>query len=256
MQSGDTLSTRQRKNRRQARQVVHVRARLDYGTSPRRKRERVTLSPALAPAYPLLSRHLDTHDGWPPPVTRSAAARIRHLDALYAAFGPLVLLRLSLPALDALQLHSREMSSAARDLVDDRLVFLVLSGAVYTVNLQRGADGGIHAHIVVPLAFLEESCGQVIAAAPHGPGGGCDIHHAVAHGVMIRSTKTDRVKVARYVSRHPDGRLDDPTSTAYLDALEAELHRKAQRLPRVQLGWKRRIPRLPTKRLISPTYSL
>jgi hypothetical protein len=214
------------------------RAALRAQRQPRDRRLNLALEQATA--YPRLAHHLDTHGGYAPPISRSSAARVRHLHAFQARYGPLVLLRLSLPALDALGLHGGEMSQSARRLVDRRMLSLAPATAPFTVNLQRAS--GTHAHIVIPLAFVLEPFRELIDAAPHGRGGGVDLPGPAAHGVVMGDSRADRERVAGYVSRHPDGRLDTPGTTDYLAALEDELQRLALKLPRVSLGWKRRVP--------------
>lgn len=216
---------------------------LPSSTTDRITERRLTLSTAQREALPLLALWTDAHDGFPPPVTRKHAARLRHLNALHAAYGPLVLLRLSLPALDRMPLFSRRMSDRARLEVAQRMTSLEGRDAAYTADVQRGPQGhlwtGTHAHVVTPLVLLPSPHREVIHAAPWGPGGGIELPSLAAHGVVILPTLKDREKVARYNVRHPDGRLDDPTQPVYLQALEDECARRAARGPGVRLGWSR-----------------
>lgn len=212
------------------------------------KRQRLILPSGTADSHPLLAYHLETHDGYPPPVTRNSRARRHHLEAMHSVYGPLVMFRLSLPYLDPTPLYSPEMSTTARRMVGNRMKSL-LSVAIFTADAQRGADGGTHAHVCAPLAFTLDPYQQQVTSAPHGRGGGCELPTRAAHGVVIKETVTDRERVAGYVVRHPDGRLDKRSGLAYLDALEDELARKALHLPPVRLGWTRGV--LPVS---SPSY--
>ncbi|EYB67405.1 hypothetical protein DEIPH_ctg042orf0004 [Deinococcus phoenicis] len=212
-----------------------------------RKHTRFCLLPHVADELPALSLHLDITDGYPPNVARSAAARIRHLNGMFTKHGPLVLLRFSLPALDAYPLHERTLVTEAREAVADALFGLLADDAPYTVDIHRGAEGGTHAHAVTPLAFVLEDWRGLLADAPHGPGGGRDLPFLAGHGVVIRNTARDRARVAAYVRRHPDGRLWTPGTEDYLHALEDELQRKHMGLPLPRLAWDAGVRHLPTK---------
>lgn len=206
-------------------------------------RRRLQIPPDLDDVYPLLSPHLATHDGWSPSVTRSSAARKRHLNLLSDTYGPLVFLRLAFPELDDLPLYSKEMSVQARKVVDRRMLALTSSYAPYTVNLQRGYEGLTHSHTGIPLVFLYEPYQTDIFNAPHGKGGGIDLWDVAGHGVVIGDSDADRERVAVYMARHPDARTfpGNPDLLSYLDGLEAELAHKADKTNRVRLAWERNV---------------
>ncbi|WP_194165427.1 hypothetical protein, partial [Deinococcus terrestris] len=172
-------------------------------------------------------------------------ARLRHLNGMYDAYGPLVMLRLSLPALDAYPLYSKDMSTRSRAAVLSVMRDLSGKHTVYTSDVQRGEQGqlqaGTHAHPVTPLILLPDDYRDRLQAAPHGSGGGTELPRHAAHGVVILPTADDREAVARYVTRHPDGRLDNPNSPVYLQALEDELRRLAQKNQPVKLGWSKNV---------------
>lgn len=208
---------------------------------------RLELTPDQREQHPLVRDWTDTHDGYPPPVTRHFNARLRHLKAMHATHGPLVLLRLSLPALDAYPLYSRDMSNASRAAVLEVMRDLSGKHHSYTADVQRGAAGhaqtGTHVHAGTPLALLPDDYRDRLWNAPHGLGGGIELPRHAAHGVVILPTEDDLEAVARYVTRHPDARLDNRDGPTYLQALEDELARLARKDPVVKLGWTRNIPR-------------
>lgn len=267
MESGDTLTISPRSPKTRTNEILRHRAVLyegkvrDLATEQalerqqyQRKHQRLNLTREQEDAYPALCQHLALHDGWPPTVSRKSKARVRQLDALYDAYGPLVLLRLALPELDELPVYSPVMSRSARQVTAERLDSLLVR-PVYTADVQRGADFGTHSHHCTPLSFLAEPYQQLVNAAPHGPCAGYELSDQAAHGVVMLNAAIDRRKVASYITRHPDGRLDDSTTALYLAALEDELNRKAQGGPVVRLGWtKNVIPLLgsSTKRPTQP----
>ncbi|GGS44741.1 hypothetical protein [Deinococcus knuensis] len=201
-----------------------------------RKHQPLTLTDEQRVHYPTLAAHLDAHAGWPPSVTRDHVPTLRSLEIMHAV-GPLAMVRLSLPDLDALPLKSPELATAARAVVEAMLPDLCAYSGLYRVAVKRGKHGGTHAHLVLPVAYLNATDRARVKAAPHGINGGTLILNGNAHAVQITDHPTDRTRVAAYLSRDPDERLDDPTSPAYLDALEAELHRKATNPKRVRLAW-------------------
>lgn len=225
------------RQQQRARAVLREADLRDEAQQRARKHQPLTLTPEQKTNLPLLTRHLETHDGWPPNISRKPGARVKHLEALRAAYGQLVLLRISLPSLDEFSLHSRALADAAREAIDVILFSLVSNDAPCTVSIQRGAEGGTHAHLVIPWLCFLELYADLIWAAPHGPDGGCALPYTAAHGVVIRDTTEDRCKVASYTVRHPDGRFDTPGTPAYLAALEDELRRKVSKQRRVALGW-------------------
>lgn len=255
MWSGDTTHTSYSPQRQRAQQRLRERgvlheariADLAYqrALAAQQRDRRLDLLPHQHDLYPVLDGHLDTHDGYPPPVTRRHGARLKHINAMHAVHGSVALLRFSLPALDAYPLYSRDMSRAARAAVLEVMRDLSGKRHSYTADLQRGAAGhaqtGTHAHVCTPLILLPDEYRDGIQAAPHGSGGGIELPRHAAHGVLILPTAADREAVARYVTRHPDARLDDPTRPAYLQALEDELVRLARKDPVVKLGWSKNV---------------
>lgn len=211
-------------------------ARAAQTARPGRKHQPLALTDEQGVHYTALAAHLKAHAGWPPSITRNHTPTLRCLEIMYAV-GPLAMVRLSLPDLDALPLKSRELATAARAAVEAVLPHLCACSGLYTVAVKRGKHGGTHAHLVLPVAYLNATDRARVKAAPHGINGGMLILNGNAHGVQITDHPTDRARVAAYLSRDPDERLDDPTSAAYLDALEAELHRKATNPKRVRLAW-------------------
>lgn len=202
-----------------------------------RKHQPLDLSPEQAEHRPRLAAYLLTHSGWPPSVTRNSTARLRELDTMYAACGPLVLLTVNLDTLDELPLKSEELRDLARELVAVYLDGLTAPGTPYAAAVQRGLFGGTHAHLALPLACLSAAHAALVQAARRGAGGGCELLSGDAHAVLMGNRPNDRARVAAYIARDPDGRLAIPGVTACLDALEEELERKAsgQRSPR--LSW-------------------
>ncbi len=200
------------------------------------RQEKFSLTPAQTQRWPLYADYLARHNGWSPPLlTRKPGPRRRQFDRLFAACGSLAFLRLTLPELDCWPLRSDDLPAFARPLLKSRVPDLLLPDSSYTVDLQRG--GNTHAHIVTPAsALLSEHHAQVLAAK-HGPGGGCELG-SLSHGVLMLDSPINRRRVARYVTRFPDGRGDEPGTEAYLDAIEDELQRlqtATKRAPR--LGW-------------------
>lgn len=213
-----------------------------------RKHGQIFFDTDQALRWPTLARWVANHDGWPPSVARSSAARLRHIQAIRAAFGPVVLLRLKLPELNSFPLKSAATAAGARRAAKVHLARFGggLLPAAWTVNVQSGEHfGGTHAHILLPLASLTSSWAALIDAAPHGRGGGLELD-SIAHAVVVGAVAADLKRVAAYLSRDPDGRLDTPGTDAYFDALEAELLRKASKVRSVRLGWESGLKGLPT----------
>lgn len=214
------------------------------------KRQRLDLTPEQASSCPLLASHLAQSGGWPPSITRSYSARLRHLNALYAAHGTLVMLRRDLQQLDQWPLRSPELPTAARPFIERFADKLLLAKPSYVTDIQRGGLGGTHSHMVTPLACIKPKYAAFINAAKHGRGGGCELLSGKAHGVVILNAAENRLKVARYVKRHPDPRFDHPGTPDYLDALEDELSHTAARAlihkppSAKRLGWEVGVRRL------------
>ncbi len=208
--------------------------------------QRITLTPEQASHFPLLARHLSDSGGWPPSVTRSYAPRTRHLNAMHATHGPLVLLRYHLDELNEWPLRSDELRAEARPLTEESATRLLLPGTPHTVNVQRGSRGRTHWHPVAPLAGLLPEHAALVNAAQHGPRGGCELLDGLAYGVLILPGPENRRTVARYVTRHPDGRHDHPGTLEALEALEDELRyaSQPQGRPRKRLGWEVGVRRL------------
>lgn len=219
------------------RAVLHEGERRDKLARRGRKHQPLTLTPQQQQRRPLLTAYLATHDGWPPSVTRSHAARLRDLNTLHAAYGPLVLLRVRLDTLDSLPLKCPELVELARQVIGCALEELARPATPYAASVQREPHGGTHAHLTTPLAYLRPAYAAQVQAARAGPGGGCLLLNGEAHAVLMRDAPSHRERVARYTTRDPDGRLDTPGTDAYLDALEEELGRKASGCSAVRLGW-------------------
>ena len=217
------------------RAVLHEGERRDKLARRGRKHQPLTLTPQQQQRRPLLTVHLAAHDGWPPKITRDHLPRLKALNAMHTKHGPLVLLTVALDSLDALPLKSRELVELALSILDCALDELAQRRVPHTASIQRGSCGGTHWHLVIPLAYLRPEYAAVITAARAGPGGGCDLLDGQAHGVLMLDAPSNREKVARYLSRDPDARLDEPGTVAYLNALEEELTRKADghRSPRL-----------------------
>lgn len=229
-------------NRHNAQQDLRTRAVLHEGKlrdrqSKRSKERRIDPPPCELETRPHLAQYLEANGNNPPDTRRGAADRTRHLHVMFEQRGSLVFLRLTLKALDEYELHAPELPRLVRDILDDKLWSLLENDAPYTVDVHRGAEGITHAHLVTPLACFLSYYRQLIDAAPHGIGGGVELPFSAAHGVVMGDTVQDREAVAAYVRCHPDGRLKEHGTPAYLDALEDELMRKqaGQRMGR--LGW-------------------
>ncbi|WP_188974395.1 hypothetical protein, partial [Deinococcus aerolatus] len=159
-----------------------------------------------------------------------------------AAHGPLVLLRYHLDELNEWPLRSDDLPDEARPLIVRSAAELLRPGTPHTVNLQRGATGRTHWHPVAPLAGLWPEHAELVTAARHGPGGGCELLDGLAHGTVMWPAPVNRSIVAWYVTRHPDGRLDYPGTPDYLDALEDELRYLATRVSTSKrMGWEVRV---------------
>lgn len=219
------------------RAVLHEGHRRDELARRSRKHQPLTLTLEQARRCPRLAAHLTAHDGWPPSITRSSAARLLDLNALHAVHGSLVLLTVNLDVLDDLPLKSSAVGTLARSMTACFLEELAQPGVPYTAAAQRGEHGGTHAHLTPPLTHLHPKHAALVLATRPGPGGGCDLLDGQAHGVLIRNSLRDRRKVAAYLSRDPEGRLDLPGTDAYLDALEEELERKAHGHRSPRLSW-------------------
>ncbi len=255
-------STHKRTDQLRHRAVLHEGKRRDeqHARSKRgRKHQPLMLAAELLEARPLLAQYLATHDGWPPKITRRSNTMLLNLDAMHAAHGPLVLLRIKLVRLDPYPLYSPKLLNGARIRIVCYLGIFAHPDAPRTCKIARGVCGGTHTHHVFPLAFLAEPYASLVSAAPHGPGGGCELANGFVHGVVILDTPKDRERVAAYISRHPDERLDTPGTLAYLDALEDDLrHKEALKLKvegavaAARLSWASGV--LPLRRAAHPSF--
>lgn len=194
---------------------------------------------------PGLLEHLITHpcvpgySGYAPSFTRDSEPRLKQLQTMKEAYGPLVLLRVTLSELDMMPLKTPELRAAAVPLLEAKLAELLLPRTRYTQGLQRA--GNTHSHPVAPLVNVRPEHAELIRAAPIGPGGGVVLLGGQAHGVIIRDTEHDFKKVASYISRDPVSALysREYAFRAYLEAVEAELQRSTTS-PR--LAWSRTVP--------------
>lgn len=255
-------STHKRTDQLRHRAVLHEGKRRDeqHARSKQgRKHQPLMLAAELLEARPLLAKYLATHDGWPPKITRRSNTMLLNLDAMHAAHGPLVLVTFKFHMLDGYSLYSPWLLVRARALVKACFDRLAHPKAPYTAKIARGACGLTHGHHALPLAFLAEPYASLVNAAPHGPGGGCDLANGFVHGVVILDTPKDRQRVAAYISRHPDERLDTPGTLAYLDALEDDLRRKEELRLKVEgavaagrLSWTSSV--LPLRRVAHPSF--
>ena len=234
---------------------THARNRLDEirkGTGYRARAVRLVDTPDLPALLERLNAHPCTpgYDGYPPPFTRKFAARLKQLNDMRKAHGPLVLIRVTLSELDMMTLKSARLRAAAVLLLDEKLTRLLLPGTRYTQAIQRAAN--THSHVIVPLAHLLAEHADLVRAAPIGPGGGVVLLGGQAHGVIIRDTERDFEKVARYTSRDPVSALygRDYAFRAYLEAVEAELQRLQGDPTPTRLAWS---GTTPSKGINSPT---
>lgn len=253
MTDTDILHSEQAPAQREGGHGLRVRAVLFEDSKARqvktrgRKHEPIFFDADQALRWPTLALWLVNNANWPPPVARSSKARLRHIQTMRATFGHVVLLRIKFPELDCFPLKSAATAAGARRAVEADLKRFGggLLPAAWTVNVQLGEHfGGAHAHILLPLTSLAPSWAALIDAAPHGRGGGMELDSRV-HAVVIGKATADLKRVAAYLSRDPDGRLDTPGTEAYFDALEAELLRKAAKARRVRLGWESGLKGLP-----------
>lgn len=208
-----------------------------------RKHPRIYLTAPQKRHLHQLTAHLSANKDWPPKITREPTARLEALDAMFDEDGPLVLLTVSLDTLNALPLKSQELKELAVSIIDCALEELAHPRAPHTASIQRGICGGTHVHLGIPLGHLRPEYADLICAARHGPGGGCLLRDGEAHGVLMLDPPENREKLAWYLARDPDARLDEPNDGIYLDALEEELTRKASGHRSPRLGWTRGVRR-------------
>jgi hypothetical protein len=172
-----------------------------------RQRRTLRLSQAVAEAHPLLAAHLVAHGDELPKVQRDCGGRARRLEAMRQAHGQLVLLTICLPTLAAVPFYSAGLARRAKLLTTTAVQRLTTGPCALEAAIQRGGRyEGVHAHVCLPLAALRLDFRTLVEIAPSGPGGGWALA-AFWHAVRIRDTPTDRLKVARYTGRHPDGRF-------------------------------------------------
>lgn len=189
---------------------------------------------------PLLVEYRNRY-GQSPSVARSAkarASRILRLEKMHGAYGPLVMVRISLPELDMLPLKSPDLVRAARAAMklELRRIGVGARSFPYEVAIQRGIQGGTHAHIILPLACLTPVLRLMADRAAHGKGGGVEFGHR--HLVVLGDEETDRQAVGSYLGRDPDARFDLPgDSLDYLLALEDMLMRRARGERSPRLSW-------------------
>lgn len=226
---------------------LRVRAVLFEGEKARRPAgQRVNMA-HLEPEQlaPDLTAYIAEHAGFAPRTRRGApsdsAPRRRRLEQQLRS-GPLALLTWNMPKLDGLTLKTDELAHAARKSVQGMLKVYAPRAEAYEVAVQRGALGGTHAHIVLPLEAFSRKVQAAIRAAPSGKGGGVEIVPGRLHAVLIDDGAEDLERVAAYLSRDPDGRFDLPEDhPAYLQAHAEELSRKkaGRRSPRLSWTGKR-----------------
>lgn len=202
-----------------------------------------TLLPDLALLHdrPFIAEAV-TQRGVLPSFARSASKikpRITRAHAMHRHGGELAFLRLSLRELDGLPLRAPETVKQARGLVADFLSAFAPAAIAYDVALQRGELEGTHVHVLLPLAFLTAPLQAAARNHRAGKGGGAEVLPGL-HVCRVANTRKDRGNVAAYMGREPDARLglEDPSSAAYLDALEELLQHRASG-KRSQLTWKR-----------------
>ncbi|AZI45368.1 hypothetical protein EHF33_20880 (plasmid) [Deinococcus psychrotolerans] len=192
---------------------------------------------------PHLCHYLMTHGGWLPSVPRgNPQARVKRLEAMYSAHGPLVLLTTELHSLNCLGLQTVALARRGKSRTMTMLKKLTVSACPFDAVLQRGGFfEGTHSHVVLPLSFFNAEAQALLLAAPRGSGGGCQLKSGV-HGVVIGDTSQDRQRVAGYLNRHPDGRLYLPLHRSECLAAYEELllRRKRKVRSKVRLAWHRK----------------
>lgn len=189
----------------------------------------------------LLLAHLAAHRGWPPPVGRDYRPKQQQIGILREAFGPLAFLRFDHRTCDHLPLKSEKLRDRVRRKSESWLRLIAPALQAYIYAIQRGGQFGFtHEHLVLPLQHMTKRHQQALLEAQRGAGGGCILIDGrlpvgAIHGVIMGESAEDDERVSRYLSRDPDGRLDEPGTPSYFDALEAELRRleSRQRSPRL-----------------------
>lgn len=201
---------------------------------------KITLTSAQRVEYPRLAQYLDHSRGLPPSVSRVSRYRLEHLRLMHAALGPLALLRISLRECNLFDLHDPELLKRVRDLLPAKVEPVTCGQPVYTVNVQRGRHDGTHVHLAMPRQCLTPILRAEVEAAPAGLGGGVEpVRLTGLHAVSLNSAQEDLERAARYLSRHPDSRLDGQYlgTPPYLQAQEEELLRKAAHHRSRRHGW-------------------
>jgi len=239
------LSIRRAHQRRDGGHGLRVRAVLyeDAKARPPQppQKHRQLPSAHLLAAVPHVADYCERH-GQLPSVTRSArnrAPRIGRAHAMHRHGGELVFVRFSMPSLDGLDLRAPDLATQARVLVRELLRRIAPGALAFDVAVQRGGKyGGTHAHLLLPVAFLTPLLRRKVRRAPRGEGGGV-LHSPDLHLVLLDDSEEDRAKVATYMGRDGDGRLDLPADHPdHLQALEDRLTRAES--PRLQ--WQRLPP--------------
>jgi hypothetical protein len=126
-----------------------------------------TRRPGWAEQFPLLSAHLATHAGYYPDAVKDTTSKRRkdglNLKRYLAAFqvqaGQLVMLTIHLQDLDMLPLYSQELAQRAHSSMRARL-----AGAPGCWTIERGRDGGTHAHLIASAAVTAKIKGNASAA--------------------------------------------------------------------------------------------
>lgn len=172
-----------------------------------RQRRQLVLMLDEALTSPTLARHLKHHRELPD-MRLKWKPRLKRIEALHAAYGPLVLLTVLHPGLLHLDVYSEALAKKCRSHAVLALKGVTLTRLGYEALQQRGGKfDGDHTHFVLPLSCLRPKFREQVSAAPHGPKGGCMLHSG-AHAVIMGDSAEDREKVAKYLSRPRDQRLD------------------------------------------------
>lgn len=196
--------------------------------------------------YPGLVPCLEHHLEFRCPA-RSHEPLKRFMERVLKGGDELVLLTQQIDRCEGLSLFKpddkRIIRQASRATVYQFLSVYAQRTQALSVVIQKDSEGRVHHHGLTTLSTLPKAMQQQLEEVSRGPGGGTVLNNlGELHGVIANKQPLDLERIARYLSRFPDDRLDlHPLADGHLQLLEElasrQLSKVLEKHSQVRLAW-------------------